>query len=167
MRRRPLGYATLMSDEMMTIDDLRGRLEEVRVAMVTTIDAAGLLSSRPLTLQRIDDAGNAYFIVPRDTDWAIEAQAVNVALVDPGRTWVSIVGRAEYVEGTSLLSDLWDEVTDTFFPEGPASAVAMQVHADRWEYWTAPNKFAQMGRMAKALLMDKPPDLGDSGVVAT
>lgn len=151
----------------MTIDELRVRLEEVRVAMVTTIDAAGLLTSRPLTLQRIDDAGDVYFIVPRDADWTIGTQAANVALVDAGRTWVSVVGRAEYVEGTSLLSDLWDEMTDTFFPDGPSSAVAMQVHAERWEYWTAPNKFAQMAKMAKAFLMDSPPDLGESGTVPT
>ncbi|MEO6653723.1 MAG: pyridoxamine 5'-phosphate oxidase family protein [Ilumatobacteraceae bacterium] len=154
-----------MSDETMTIDDLRNRLTDVRVAMVTTIDAAGLLSSRPLTVQRIDDAGNAYFIVPRGTEWAIDTQAVNVALVDEGRTWVSIVGRAEYVEGTSLLSDLWDPATDALFPDGQSSAVAMQVHAERWEYWTAPNKFGQMAKRAKAFLMDTPADLGDSGTV--
>ncbi len=151
----------------MTIDELRARLAEVRVAMVTTIDEQGLLSSRPMTLQRIDDAGNAYFIVAKDADWTIESQAVNVAVVDEGRTWVSIVGRAEYVEGTSLLSDLWDEMTDQFFPDGMDSARAMQVHADRWEYWTAPNKFGQMAAMAKAFLTDSPPDLGDSGTVAT
>jgi general stress protein 26 len=156
-----------MSDEMLTIDELRERLEEVRVAMVTTIDAAGLLSSRPLTLQRIDDSGSVYFIGPRDADWAIDTQAVNVALVDEGRTWVSVVGRAEYVEGTSLLSDLWDEVTDAYFPDGPESAQVMQVHADRWEYWTAPNKFGQMAGMAKAFFMDTPPDIGDSGTVTT
>ena len=151
----------------MTIDELRERLEEVRVAMVTTIDEQGLLSSRPMTLQRIDDCGNAYFIVAKDADWAIDSQAVNVAIVDEGRTWVSIAGLAEYVEGTSLLSDLWDEMTDQFFPDGMDSARAMQIHADRWEYWTAPNKFGQMAAMAKAFLTDSAPDIGDSGTVAT
>ena len=151
----------------MTIDELRERLEEVRVAMVTTIDAEGLLSSRPMTLQRIDDAGRPYFIVAKDTEWAIGDQAVNVSLVDDGRTWVSIVGRAEYVEGTLLLSDLWDEMTDQFFPDGMESAMVMQVQTDRWEYWTAPNKFGQMAAMAKAYLTDSRPDLGDSGTVTT
>lgn len=151
----------------MTIDELRERLDEVRVAMMTTIDAAGLLSSRPMTLQRIDDVGNAYFIIAKDTDWAINSQAVNVSLVDDGRTWVSIVGRAEYVEGTSLLSDLWDDMTDQFFPDGMDSARAMQVRADRWEYWTAPNKFGQMAAMAKAFLTDSEPDIGDSGTIDT
>lgn len=156
-----------MSDDVTTVDELRERLEEVRVAMVTVVDGTGLLSARPMTVQRIDDRGDVYFIVAKDADWTVAGQAVNVALVDEGRTWVSVVGRAEYVTGTSLLSDLWDDMTDAFFPDGMDSAVAMQVHADRWEYWTAPNKFGQMARMAKAFLMDTEPDLGDSGTVAT
>lgn len=156
-----------MSDEPLTIDELRERVEDVRIAMATTIDQAGLLSSRPLTVQRIDDRGDVYFIVGRDAEWAIGGQAMNVSLVDDGRTWISVVGRAEYVEGTSLVSDLWDDMTDTYFPDGPASAVALQVHADRWEYWTAPNKFGQIAGMAKAFLMDSQPDIGDSGSVET
>ncbi|MDW3215032.1 MAG: pyridoxamine 5'-phosphate oxidase family protein [Ilumatobacteraceae bacterium] len=156
-----------MSDEPLTIDELRERVEEVRIVMATTIDEHGLLSSRPLTVQRIDENGDVYFIVGREADWAIGGQAMNVSLVDDGRTWISVVGRAEYVEGTSLLSDLWDEMTDTYFPDGPESAVALQVHADRWEYWTAPNKLAQMAGMAKAFLMDSPPDVGESGTVDT
>lgn len=156
-----------MSGEPLTIDDLRERVEDVRIAMATTIDLDGLLSSRPLTVQRIDARGDVYFIVARDAHWAIPGQAVNVSLVDDGHTWVSVVGRAEYVEGTSLLSDLWDDMTDAYFPDGPASAIALQVHAERWEYWTAPNKLAQIAGMAKAFLMDTRPDIGDSGAVET
>jgi hypothetical protein len=53
------------------------------------------------------------------------------------------------------------------FSGGPGSAVALQVHADRWEYWTAPNKLGQMAGMAKAFLMDTQPDIGDSGTIET
>lgn len=156
-----------MSDEPLTIDELRERVEEVRVAMVTTVDEHGLMSSRPLTVQRIDERGDVYFIVARDAEWAAAGQTMNVALVDEDRTWISVVGGAEYVEGTSLLSDLWDETTDTFFPDGQDSAVVLQVHAARWEYWTAPNRLGRMVGMAKAFLMDSPPDLGDSGSIET
>ena len=156
-----------MSDDTITIDELRERLADVRVAMVTTIDPDGMLTSRPMTVQRIDDIGNVYFVVARDADWAVAGQRVNVALVDAGRTWVSVTGRALFVEGTSLLSDLWDEATDAFFPDGPDGAVAVQVRSERWEYWTAPNKVAQLAGMARAFLMDERPDLGDSGTVVT
>lgn len=164
---RRAGYFVVMADEPLTIDDLRERVEDVRVAMITTSDQHGRLSSRPLTVQRIDERGDVYFIVGRDADWAIAGQAITVALVDDGRTWISVLGHAAYVEGTSLLSDLWDETTDTFFPDGPDGAVALQVHADRWEYWTAPDRFGRIAGLARAFLMDSPPDLGDSGSVAT
>ncbi len=154
-----------MSDEQLTVDDVRERVEEVRVAMVTTVDEHGLPSSRPLTVQRIDENGDVYFIVERDAAWSAAGQAMNVSLVDDGRIWVSVVGRAEYVEGTSLLSDLWDDMTDTYLPDGPEHAVALQVHADRWEYWTAPNKLGQLLGMAKAFLMDTQPDVGESGSI--
>lgn len=161
------GYAPAMSDETLTIDELRERIEEVRVAMVTTVDAEGRLSSRPMTLQRIDPNGDPYFVVAADADWTIDDQLVNIAIVDDGRTWVSIAGRAQYVRGTSLLSDLWDDVTDTYFPDGPDSAVAMHVHAEQWEYWTAPNRIAQMVELAKAHLMDRRPELGEQGTIST
>ena len=156
-----------MSDEPLTIDELRERVEEVRVAMVTTADEHGLMSSRPLTVQRIDERGDVYFVVGRDAEWAAAGQTMNVALVDEDRTWISVVGGAEYVEGTSLLSDLWDETTDTFFPDGQDSAVVLHVHAVRWEYWTAPNRLGRMAGRAKAFLMDSRPDLGDSGSIET
>lgn len=154
-----------MSDDTIELTDLRERVEEVRVAMVTTTDERGLLSSRPLTVQRIDEHGNVYFIVARDADWLPRAGVANVALVDESRTWVSVSGTTELVTGTSLLSDLWDEATDAFFPDGRDGAVVLQVHADRWEYWTAPNRIGQMIELAKAYAMDRPPEFGESGTI--
>lgn len=155
-----------MSDTM-ALNDLRERVAEVSVAMVASIDEHGRLSSRPLTVQRIDENGDIYFVVSRSADWVIGGQAINVALVDDGRTWVSVSGTAEYVTGTSLLSDLWDEVTATNFGGDRADAVAMQVHAARWEYWTAPNRVARVVEVAKAFAMDRAPDFGDRGMIET
>jgi hypothetical protein len=45
--------------------------------------------------------------------------------------------------------------------------VALQVHAERWEYWTAPNELAEMAGTAEAFLMDRQPDIGDRGTVET
>ena len=53
------------------------------------------------------------------------------------------------------------------FPDGPGRAVALQVHAERWEYWTAPNELAEMAGTAEAFLMDRQPDIGDRGTVET
>jgi general stress protein 26 len=96
-------------------------------------------------------------------------QAVNVALVDESGTWVSIAGRAHVSVDQALLDELWDPMTDAYFPDGkePGSAVVLEVQADRWEYWTAPNRVAQLIEMVKATFTGTDPELGVSGTVET
>jgi general stress protein 26 len=154
----------------MTLEDLRKRVAGIRVAMVTTGDERGTLSSRPLTVQRIDEHGDVCFIVDRDAEWLGRGvDAVNVALVDEEGTWVSIAGRARENQRQSLLDELWDPVTETYFPDGKdsGSAVVFEVQADRWEYWTAGNKVSQLVKLVKATFTGSEPDLGESGTVET
>ncbi len=150
------------------LDALRERVSKVRTVMLTSIDERGTLSARPLTVQHISDSGDVSFVVGRDADWVSDGMgAVNAAFVDGSNTWVSVAGRAVLDDDTQLLDDLWNPLLDSYFPDGRASAVVMRVQADRWEYWTAPNKLAQMVEIARAQISDDPPDLGDSGTVDT
>jgi general stress protein 26 len=154
----------------MTLEDLRSRVKGVRFAMVTTGDERGTLSSRPLTVQRIDEHGDVCFIVDRDADWlGAGVDAVNVALVDEDGTWVSIAGRARVNHEQALLDELWDPVTDTYFPDGKdsGSAVVFEVQADRWEYWTAGSKVSQLVKLVKAKFAGTNPEIGESGTVET
>lgn len=41
-----------MSDRIDSVDDVRDRLSDERIAMVTSIDEQGTLSARPLTIKR-------------------------------------------------------------------------------------------------------------------
>lgn len=158
------------SDEPLDLAGLRERVDGVSAVMVTTIDEHGTLSSRPMTVQEIDDAGDVWFVVDRHADWVHDGvDAVNVAFVDDGATWVSVAGRGALDDDAGRLRRLWDPVLDAWFPDGPQTdgVVAMHVQADRWEYWTAPNQLAQLVESAKGTVTDTPPDVGDSGVVET
>lgn len=152
-------------NDTMDLDDVRTRVDDVRVAMVATLERDGSLSSRPLTVQRITDDGNVEFLVERDAGWAEGGQAVDVALVDDGRTWVSVSGTAEYLLDPIAVEHLWDEFSEQFFDDR-SDAVVMRVHATTWSYWAAPNRVAQVFELAKAFLTDRTPDLGDSGTIA-
>jgi len=158
-----------MSEADDSIRELIDRVEGVRTVMLTTVDERGTLSSRPLTVQRIDPSGDVYFIVDRHADWVGgTAEPVNIALVDPDRTWVSVAGRLTLVDDRALLDDLWDSMTDAFFPDGKEGGpTVLRVQADRWEYWTAPNKLTQTIEIVKAKLTGGVTDLGDSGSVET
>ena len=158
------------SDEPLDLDGLRERVAGVSTVMVTTIDEAGTLSSRPVTVQEVDDSGDVWFVVDRHADWVHDGvDAVNVAFVDDGATWVSVGGRAALDDDTERLRRLWGPGLDAWFPDGPTTdgVVALHVQADRWEYWTAPNQIARLVGSARATVTDAPPDLGHSGAVET
>ena len=153
-------------DEQLSLEEVRDRVDDVRVAMVTVVEADGSISTRPLTVQRICDDGTVEFLVERDAGWSSDGQATDVSLVDEGRTWVSVSGTSTYVDDRAAVEELWDDITAQFF-EGPADAALMRVDAITWSYWAAPNRLAQVYQLAKAFLTDDSPDLGTSGTVLT
>ena len=155
-------------DHDLDLAALRERVAEVRTVMVTSVDERGTLSSRPLTVQHVAESGDVHFVVDRDADWVSPSMdAVNVAFVDGSSTWISVAGRGVVDNDSQLLDDLWNPVLDSYFPDGRASAVVLSVQADRWEYWTAPNRFNQLIEIARSQVSDGRPALGDSGTIET
>jgi general stress protein 26 len=174
---RAMGERLKVASEKLGVDDagadldlvaLRERVAKVRTVMVTSGDERGTLSSRPLTVQHVSESGDVSFVIDRDADWVSPTMdAVNVAFVDGSTTWISVAGRGVIDDDTQLLADLWDRVLESYFPGGRASAVVLRVQADRWEYWTAPNKPNHLIEIATARVSDDRPDMGDSGTVET
>lgn len=154
-----------MSDEL-SLEAVRERVDDVRVAMVATLERNGTVTSRPLTVQRIDEDGTVWFLVARDADWLDDGQQVDVALVDEGRTWVSVAGTADYDASDTAVEDLWDKASAQFFDDR-SRATAMRVRARTWSYWAAPNRIAQVFQFAKAFVTDDTADSGTSGTIAT
>lgn len=155
-----------MSTPIDSVSDVQQRLKGERTAIVTTIDERGTLSSRPVTVQRIDDNGDVWFLVDRNADWVSPADKapVNASVVDEGNTWVSFAGRATLTEDQATIDKLCDPISDTFF-EDDAHPVALRIATDRIEWWTAPGKVSQALEMAKAKVTGDEPDLGSSGTL--
>ena len=159
---------TTQSTDDIDLAALRKRVDGIRTVMVTTADEQGALASRPLTVQRVSDDGDVLFVVDQDADWVTsDSGPANVAFVDDGSTWVSVSGPSEVRDDTALLDELWNPILDTFFPNGRDSAAIFEVRADRWEYWTAPNKLTQLVEIVSSKINDDEPDLGDSGTIET
>lgn len=170
LRRAAGRLAPGVGETELDLDELRHRVRSVHTAMVTTVDERGTLSSRPLTVQRVSTDGDVLFVVDRDADWVTTGiDAVNVALVDDGATWVSVAGRATTDDDTELLRDLWDGELDAWFPDGPdgAHARVLTVHADRWEYWTAPDRVARLVQIVSDDLARDVAETGRSGAIET
>ncbi len=155
-----------MSSTISSVSDLQDRLDGQRTAMVSTIDERGTLSSRPVTIQRLDDQGDLWFLVDRLADWVgpVDGSPIGASVVDDGDTWSSFAGRAELVSDQSVVDELADSFSELYFDDG-AVIVALRLVTDRIEWWTAPGKVAQVVQLAKAKFTDAEPDLGDSGTL--
>lgn len=150
-----------MTDETRTLSDLASG---IRVAMLTSPGADGL-RSRPITVQKASDEA-LWFLVADDADWLpeVDGAAVNVSLVDD-KTWVSVTADAQLIRDRAVLEDLGDPISDAWFEHGkePVALQATMRHAD---WWAAPGKVGQIIGLAKGVLGDGPPDMGDRGQIS-
>ena len=124
-------------------------LQEQKLAMLTTRDPSGTLTSRPMALQEVEFDGDLWFFAERDADWVVHAAAspqVNVG-VGSGGTWVSLTGLASVVTDPAKKRELWNSGAEAWLPQGPddPSVVLVKVEGESAEYWDAPG-----GRLATA-----------------
>jgi general stress protein 26 len=153
--------ATFTTDELK---DLRDRIKDVKFGMFTTQDADGMLSSRPLTVQQLDDEGNIWFFVSDQeafTGEILDAPSVNVSFADvDDHLYVSVSGRAELLRDRAKAEELWNPMVKAWFPQGlddPHLAL-LRVGIQAAEYWdTANSKMVTLFAMAKAAITGKPP----------
>ncbi len=142
-----------------TLADL---VEGIRTAMVTTPGPQGI-QGRPITIQRVDD-DVLWFLVGDDASWLGSTTGpVNVSFVDE-RTWVSVAGTGSTTTDPAVLEDLGNPVSDGWFADD-TDPVALRVAIDHVDWWTAPGKLGQLAGMAKAVVGDSPPDIGDRGEI--
>ena len=144
-------------------------MRETRIAVLTHVED-GRLVSVPMGTQDLDDPGTIHFITEADTDKvrAIAAHPeVNIAYAtDDG--WVSVSGTARRNDDRELLGRLWDASAGALMEGGPddPNSTLITVTADTARYWTSPGTVATVVQMAKGLVSDGRPDLGDTGTVS-
>lgn len=159
---------------MTTHDDRLGTVAEImkdtRIAVLTYLSLEGTLVSTPMGTQDFEDPGTVWFLTERNTDKVHAIQAdprVNVSYSsDSG--WVSLTGTATVSEDRAKLRELWDASAGAFMSGGPddESNVLLRVDGRTAEYWESPGKVAAAIQVAKGLLSDSPPDLGDNDTVS-
>ncbi|MGY2052008.1 pyridoxamine 5'-phosphate oxidase family protein [Methylobacterium sp. JK268] len=120
-------------------------IKDVKVAMMTTVDAQGQLRSRPMWSQEADDQGDLWFFVKLDAPVTGEISRdsqVNLAYADPSnQNYVSVSGKAEIVRDKATIESKWNESLKTWFPKGKddPEVTLIRVHPEKGEYWDSPN----------------------------
>lgn len=159
------GYTCPMTEHALTISDVRDKLEGVNTVMVTSIDEAGTLSSRPLTLQDVDINGDPWFLVDHKAAWVgpIAGAPVNVAAASDG-LWMSFAGRARIDRDQTRIDALMDRATKAFF-DSDSDPVALVVESVTIEWWAADGKAMTALKVARASITGGTSNAGTSGAI--
>lgn len=147
-------------------------IASIRFAMLTTVDRAGRLCSRPMTNQQRRFDGTLWFITDRRTHPAEDIAGhpqVNVSFTDSDdHKYVSVTGSASLVEDRERIREFWQPEYAVWFPVGPndPNLVLLRVQVERADYWDSPASWA--GRLlafAKALATGDKAGFGARGHV--
>jgi general stress protein 26 len=125
---------------------LLGKLiEDIDVAMLTTVGAHGDLVSRPLSTQRSRyDGRRVWFFTEGDSPKVAEIRRhakVNLAYASKEKnTYVSLAGVATVKRDQALIDEFWNDAMKAFFPKGRTdpNLVLIEVEPRTVEYWDGP-----------------------------
>jgi len=144
-------------------------IADVKIAMMTTVDADGTMHARPMYSQEADEHGDLWFFtklaspklgeISRDNE-------VNLAYSHPSKQhYVSVSGKAEIVRDRARIEEKWSEPMRVWFPEGKddPSIALIRIHPVKGEYWDSPSaSIYYLYGYAKAAITGKPPtELGE------
>lgn len=122
----------------------------IRIAMLTTIDADGHLTARPMAQQQVEFDGDLWFFVERSSRTAenLAAQPRAGVSLSSNDAWVSLAGTAEVISDVAKARELWNPWVEAWLPQGPEDPDVglIHFHAEAGEYWDSPG-----GRIASAL----------------
>jgi general stress protein 26 len=139
-------------------------IQDIKVAMFTTVTEPEVLHSRPMITQQAD-AGEAvlWFFTSIDSPKVADIyhqRQVGVSYAVPAKhRYVSVAGRAYVVRDAEKIRDLWTPETKAWFPEGlddPYLAL-VRVEVDSAQFWDSPSgAVVRWVNLARQRLTGKP-----------
>lgn len=127
-----------------SIDKLGELIQDVRIAMLTTVADGGRLRSRPMATQRAPFDGTLWFFTAAPSGKTEEIQDdsdVGLSYAAPDDdVYVSVSGRARLVRDRAKIDELWHADLKAWFPDGKDTddLALLRVDVERAEYWSAP-----------------------------
>jgi general stress protein 26 len=147
-------------------------IKDIDFTMMTTVDEAGELQSRPMSTQKAEFDGDVYFFTFDDSSKIKHIKAnprVNLAYSQPEKmNFVSLKGDAEISKDRAKMEELWSPELKAWFPEGlnTPGITLIKVSVKSAEYWDSPSSFvAHIVGLVKSTLTGKSPQAGDDVTV--
>lgn len=146
------------------LEKVKEMVEDIRIAMMTTVDEGGHLVSRPMAVMQMDADGTLWFFTqkssPKVDQIEHNEQQVNLSFADVGdASYVSISGTAQELDDRAKIDELWSPMAKPWFPEGKddPQLTLLKVHTDMAEYWDSTSS-----RMIRLLEMARAAVTGDT-----
>lgn len=95
-------------------------LQKFSTGMLSTVSQEGLIRSRPMTLVRVTEHADTWFMAAKDSDLMDELTKdprLNLILQEGG-FFMSLSGMAEVVTSKDILEQLWDASAEFWSPQG-------------------------------------------------
>ncbi len=142
-------------------------IEGMAIAMLTNIDEAGALTSRPMAALEMDASGALWFFTDLRSAKVEHLRAVNLSFCDGSRgTYVSLSGRGEIDTDRGRIQRLWTVLAKPWFPEGPDShdLALLKFVPDAADYWDGPHStMVRAFGVVASIIAGKPVAMGEHG----
>lgn len=140
-------------------------VEDIQFGMLTTKNSLdGTLSSRPMTLQEVDENNYLWFFADKNSHLANDIRLnidVNVAFAHPSdSSYVSVAGNGYVIQDHQKVDELFTPVTKAWFPDGPndPNIALIQVRPVTVDFWDSPtSKAVQLYAFAKSIVTGESP----------
>jgi general stress protein 26 len=127
-------------EKLQLLDEM---IQGIPYAMLSTIDDAGEIHSRPMAAQQSSFDGTLWFLTRGKTAKCLEIRKdkrVNVSYAEPDENrFVSMSGNAEVIHDDAKLKALWSPLYKAWFPNGvdDPELSLIRVTITHAEYWDA------------------------------
>ena len=151
------------------IKKLADLINDIKFAMLTTVEADGSLHSRPMATQQVEFDGDLWFFTGASAHKVHDIEQnpqVNVAFANPDdQSYVSMSGRAHLVLNRQKAEELWNPFYRTWFPDGldDPDLALLKINVESAEYWDSPSSaVVHLFGVAKAMVTGERPEPGDN-----
>ncbi len=139
----------------------------MRIGMLTTVSESGDFVSRPMAQQDVEFSGELWFLADLNSRKVAHIKAnphVGLTLTDRD-TWISIDGRAEVLQDSAKVKELWNPMASAWFPNGPddPNIAVIKVSAEGAEYWDTPGGWVSTAiSFVTSTVLHRRPDVGEN-----
>lgn len=146
---------------------LLGLIRDIEIGLLTTLDGAGRLHTRPVQTLRCDDEGVLWFFTDLGSAKADEVRSdarasIGYAHLAKGH-YVAVEGQAHIGRDRAKAVELWRPLQRAWYPDGlddPRLGI-LEVRIERAEYWTTPGRASYALAAARAALTGTPATIGE------